>query len=173
MKPALIAFACIVIYKLVRNVILYFRMKMYYIIYDEWTKSENCKHPFPKYAIQTAALMKRANVRFIMLRDEMKIPILSNLASPIPEIRQEIRKCFDMSLGVYSSRIKEALSPFYWIELVVFAPKNIIEYIGLNTDKTAAKISNVVLSALWWGVGLIWTCFHDQIQTWIVNVFSR
>lgn len=173
MKPALIAFACIVAYKLVRNIILYFRMKMYYIIYDEWTKSKDCKHPFPKYAPRTAALMRRANIRLVAVVNKTHIPLLPNLTSPVPEIRQNIRECFEMALGVYSTRIKEALSPFYWIELVVFAPKNIIEYIGLNTDKTAAKILNVVLSALWWGVGLIWTCFHDQIQTWIVNVFSR
>lgn len=46
---------------------------------------------------------------------------------------------FHKAIGYYRQRRNEALSPQYWIEFALFAPRNLLSYIGFDGNSAAVK----------------------------------
>jgi hypothetical protein len=65
------------------------------------------------------------------------------------------------SVGVYKKRAFDAFNLFYWIDLIVFLPRNIARYLGAKNDGIIIKISNL----LWW-------IFDSVIVTIILSSYS-
>lgn len=70
-------------------------------------------------------------------------------------------------IGVYKTRMFDAVNPFYWIKAVVYLPVNALKSIGINHDSVLSKI----LQGLYWIVitigTSIWLLFKPQVIEWI------
>lgn len=80
---------------------------------------------------------------------------------------------FDQAIGVYYSRAFETFNPFYWIEFIIYLPRNILSYIGVPTENSTTK----VLQFFYWFVGsvltLIYTAYSDEISEIIKNIVEN
>ncbi len=76
---------------------------------------------------------------------------------------------FDYSIGVYKKRIFECFSPLYWFELIIFLPKTIFEYLGLNTESIFVKFLNLI----YWIVGLLFGIFKENIFTFLFSYLPK
>ena len=69
--------------------------------------------------------------------------------------------------GNYWSRFINSINPFYWLRVVLFIPKYLLSYIGINADSIIIKIFQV----LYWLVGVTFTflisVYPEEIQDFI------
>ena len=67
----------------------------------------------------------------------------------------------------------DAINPLFWVETVVFLPKTILRYIGLDSDKTAFKLCNVLLSFIWWALCLCAVFFKPQLKQLLIEALGN
>ena len=67
--------------------------------------------------------------------------------------------------GIFKSRIFEAFSPLYWINCILFLPRNILTYLGLDADGIMSKI----LQLLYWITTPLIVAFRDSIYEYIAT----
>lgn len=59
-------------------------------------------------------------------------------------------------------------NPFYWINLIIFLPQNIIKYLGFKTSKKSIKIINVI----YWIITPIFTIYNNEIIAYIKGIIK-
>ena len=74
-------------------------------------------------------------------------------------------KMFEYASGVYKNRIKRCFSPFYWIDMVIFLPRTIFQYLGLKTDSIFIRLSNLI----YWLFGIFFGLFQSELKTFILS----
>lgn len=75
--------------------------------------------------------------------------------------------------GVYRQRIFDSFSPVYWIELIIYAPKKLLTYLGFDETKILFKACNILLTFIWWSVVSIIVFFRPQLQQLIVETLGE
>lgn len=76
---------------------------------------------------------------------------------------------FEMAIGVYRQRIVDSFNPIYWIEFIIFIPKHIIQYLGLDTE----NISTRLFQLFYWILGAIYAIYSNQINQIIQDFLSN
>lgn len=69
--------------------------------------------------------------------------------------------------SVFLSRIIECFNPFYWIELIIYLPKSIVNYLGFSSNKLFTK----VLQLIWWIFTPLFLIFREKIIDYILKLF--
>ena len=71
--------------------------------------------------------------------------------------------------GNYWSRFINSFNPFYWIRVVIFVPKYMFSYLGLNPDSVIIKIFQLI----YWIVAVVFTIltsvFTDKVKSFIIS----
>ncbi|TRZ77356.1 hypothetical protein D4R87_02865 [bacterium] len=75
-----------------------------------------------------------------------------------------VYRYFKESQEVFKNRVMESFSIFYWIELLVYLPKEILKYFGLNVDSLIIKFFQII----WWFV-----CAAAIITGLIKNILTK
>ena len=57
----------------------------------------------------------------------------------------------------------------YFIDLYIFAPKNLLKWLGIPVNNILSKI----LSLIFWIISPAITIFREQLTNWIMNLFSK
>ncbi len=75
--------------------------------------------------------------------------------------------------GVYRSRMLESFKPSYWASLVIFLPKNIIQYLGLDANTIFTKIFQLI----YWLIDSILIAYYQEdiilfFQELIIKLFK-
>ncbi|MFU0832755.1 MAG: hypothetical protein ACFWUC_07440 [Oscillospiraceae bacterium] len=176
-KNLLIGFAGVFLYKLLSNIVNYFEMRYYINRHVAFLANGDATFITCQHAIKK--LVKRANIT------ATSIPVVQpqgygQLASftadcldNIDNRRADIALCLRESMlkaeGTFKSRIFECFSPRYWIELIIFLPKNFVEYIGLDGEKWPAKVLNVI----WWLLAPIAIVWRNQLYSWLTGIINQ
>lgn len=72
---------------------------------------------------------------------QQKIPVLSNLTYVNNEIQQTIRAMLRRAKGHYKNQSINCFNPLFWIEFIVFLPREILQYFSVNkNDKIGATV---------------------------------
>ena len=172
--------ACIVLYKLVRNVISLLKIHYYKKQYiDFLARREN---HIEQYAIQTVQLFKQAGIKDASIPISQPIgfgqvanfnaSIFANFPSNKLAFASSSLDMFENAIGVFRARIIECFNPIYWIEQIIFLPKHILLYIGLNSENVAFKISNVLLTFIWWLLGVSFSIFRTDFLNYIIKLLG-
>lgn len=74
------------------------------------------------------------------------IDILENFPSNREDIAKLTCRAIQDALGVYKNRMWASVNPLSWIQFLVFLPRSIIGYLGMNTDTVLSKF----LQLVWW-----------------------
>ena len=177
----IVVFVCIVLFKATLNIYNYFTLKRYQRIYFDWHKNHIV--PFPRYAEQTVKLLENAGLKDgAMSITEYHlgqpylhsgVSIFKSICSGNGSIVHEICLCFEKALGVYRTRIFESFNPIFWINLIVFAPKHLLNYFGADMEKSTSKALNVILTFIWWLITISFSIFKEDIFTIIISFLQK
>lgn len=80
-----------------------------------------------------------------------------------------INHAFLEARGVYRSRMIDSFKISYWIKLIVFLPKNIISYLGLNADTIFTKIFQIIF---WVIDSILIVVYQDKITIFVKNTID-
>lgn len=170
----LIVFIAIILYKALSNCLKMCQTKYYKKDFLNYLTDN--KNNIEQHKLQTIKLLKGAGVSdtYIPVTQltgygqaaTIQASVFTNFPSNMQFVAVTANSMFDNAIGVYRSRIFESFNPIYWIELVIFLPKNILSYIGLDSEKTAFKLCNVILTCIWWVI----TAFFVFFKTELINI---
>ena len=169
----------IVILKIILNVYYLVRVKRYYSLYNEYVKDP--KWEFYQYKPSIIKLIKMAGVKdsFTPLVKpagfgkliSANLSTFDNITLTDRGVPQAITGMFNEAIGVYKSRIIDAVNPLFWVELVIFLPKKIAKYLDVNPEKFLVKIFQI----LWWFINLliviIIAIYQNDINQYIKHIF--
>lgn len=180
-RALLIVFAFAVLYKLIINSYKYWFCKKMKKEHIEWANGNNDN--FPTYKIKIISMFKDAGVRSVKfpvseatgnyMVATYNADVFTNFPSLIEKVFLSADKMFNFAIGVFRSRIFDAINPLYWIDLIIFAPKHFIEYLDFDMDKFAPKLCNVVLTFVWWTISALFITFKEQIFLLVSNLFQQ
>lgn len=181
MKYIIIGFVCILVYKFLSNLYYYHACKKLQLIYVDWINGEdnNCLYTKAK----VLKLFKRAHIKdAIFCQTEhvgygqivsYNIQAMSNYPLHNEDHMNYTLRAYDEAIGYFRDEMFNTFNPIYWIDTIIFLPKNILEYIGADTEKVSSKILNVILTAIWWIITVLGVIYHDKIISAIQDFLDK
>lgn len=183
MPKLVLVIITIVFLKFSLNAYKYLRIKHLSKLHTEWLAHKSEK--FPYCVKETADLMKAANIPGINgcvnvtenagyghMRS-YKVSLLDNLTSYSRSIAPGVISLFDETIGAYRKHALDAFNPFYWLDLIIFLPKHISQYLGIDISKhIGAKAVNLALTLIWWVIGITFIYFRPYINEFISSLIS-
>ena len=183
----LIVLIVVWLYNLLLSVYHFFRIKTLKNYYYDWLTDK--RDNFPTYKNEIIKLFKKARIKklyFPVLRDvgygllaAYQADTFSNLISKRSDVVSGVNDHFDEAIGYYRNKVRSCFNPLLLIENIVLLPKHVLQYIGLNEEKTNYKILNVCLTFVWWALCVFYFIFRDKVDALIalttqnfINIFS-
>ncbi|QVK17737.1 hypothetical protein KHQ81_12930 [Mycoplasmatota bacterium] len=96
------------------------------------------------------------------------VSLLSRFPNNVEDDAIGTARLFETVIGEYNRRIFETINPLYWINLVIYLPKNILSYLGLNTESVIIKIAQI----FYWILTPIILIFRNDITTKLIDYIS-
>lgn len=181
MNKFLIIFLSIILYKFLTNYIRLKQLQKYEREFIDFLSNKSCI--IDEHSVQTINLFKRAGIR------DAKIPIsqpigfgqvanfnastFQNFPMTQRAVSEPALVMFRNATGIYRTRMLESINPIYWTDLIVFLPKNLLDYIGINSDAAAFKLWNAFLTFIWWAICTIAIIFQPEIKSFILEMFTK
>ncbi len=86
-----------------------------------------------------------------------------NLAVPNSEIFSIVKHHFHIAIGYFRARRNEALTPGYWIDLLIFWPQHVLGYIGVPVENLFSKLFQVTIILVEFIAGAVF--LYDRFLT--------
>lgn len=165
----IIVILIVLVIKFILNLIHFLQCKYYLNLYTNWCKNDGWKMFELKQKI--ILLLKNANVTDAVvpnveavgygLVSTCNISVFDNFPHNRRDMFEIMKNKFHEAIGVYRSRMIDTINPIFWVQYIIYLPKNILIYLGLKNKNIFIKIVQI----LWWIVGLIFTIFLTVYQT--------
>lgn len=177
MKVLLYMIIFVFFYKLLSNGIFFIRANLFKKKYHDWLfVDENI--PITVYKPILKSILKRADIedrRLPMVQPvgygqiaTGTVSIIDNFPNRFEDHAIAISRMIDEAIGVFKQRFIETFNPLYWLDLIIFLPKTILSYLGLNPENVLVKIFNII----WWMIVPIALIFREQFTQFILDLFS-
>ena len=167
----------IFIFKLISNARYYFSIKKFSKIYYDYLKNHNNMEIFKKTS-EVIDLFKKAKIKDIYIltttdRGFISLSFFNSFPSHFKEQASAAQKYFYIAEGTFSKNIKDCINPLYWIDLIVFAPKYIFEYLEITSNNFFIKFLKLFFTIIFWFISvLIIPVFQDEIKLMIINLLK-
>ena len=172
----LIAFLLILAYKLISNFFFYRRIVHLKKIYFDYIESKN--NDLLEYKSEIIDLFQKANVKdkIVVYTEPVgygyisnsNVSVFNNIQLKDDRFVARIINSFDESISVFKYRCKQCFNPIYWIQTLIYLPKHIFEFLGLDTSTLVSKI----LQLIYWILGFIYGIYNNQIDQFIQKILS-
>ncbi len=96
------------------------------------------------------------------------VSVIDNLLNPRSDI---VSKAVDMLLeakGNYWSNFINSINPFYWLRWILYLPKNICEFLGIDSNNITVKIIQII----YWFISFAFTFAISVYPEEIKNLIS-
>lgn len=174
---ALAFFLLVVFYKFFSNFMCYRRIKILHKYFSEFI--DHKRTDMNQYKQEVISLFKKANVKDIKLLTSESIgyghiasatiSVFSMFPSLRPNFAGESLNMFENAEGSFKKNMRDSFNPFYWIDLIIFLPKNLLSYLDFSPDAFTYKLCNLLLTFMWWLLGILFLFFKPQIQQFIIE----
>lgn len=102
--------------------------------------------------------------------------VLNSFPSDRADFANVMHRNFRQAIGTYRSRMIEAFNPLYWIETIIYLPREALRYLGVSSESGIVK----VLQLIWWIIGsvvaILWVVFRPEIgamiRDWLSTLLS-
>lgn len=84
-------------------------------------------------------------------------------------VEMAVIETLDYTRGVYKQRMKDAVNPLYWINIMIFLPQELLHYFDYSVGNLFIKLINVV----WWAFNLYLSLHSDLVKEFIYTLLSR
>lgn len=180
--PYILAFfLCCMVYKALKNLVCFLRLKHLAKMYRQWIASGKPLE-FTTYKSEIVRLLKGADVKDTFIPHlqnagyghlaSMTVSVYDNFLATNAGIIENANIKLDEAIGEYRRRIFEAIYPVYWIDAIFLWPKNALLFFGMKADKIAFKLLSVILTGIWWALGLVLAVFQEQLNVVIINLLE-
>lgn len=174
-----LVFLAIIVYKLISNTYYYFKMKKLYDIYADFFLEEsklNVDHYEYGNIIKQTILRSGVKDGYIAVTRPLgfgqianhNVSILDNCFSNETSIFYNVNIKFRDALGIFKSRIFESFNPIYWIETLIFLPKNMFKYLNVEDSKLLVRFSQII----YWIITATYAIFSDELNTYLKDFLS-
>ena len=172
----LIIFVIIWVYRLISNIYYLNRINFLSDEYEKyWTEK---KQSVAEYLSEIINIFKKANIRdkhfshvvplgFGQIQTG-NVSLFDNFFVNDKRVLSYALSSFEEAKGVYKMRIRENFNPIFWIECIIYLPKNIFKYLGLNESSLPSKICQI----LYWFIAVFYTLYNKEINKFIQDFFS-
>lgn len=174
----LIIFAVIVILKALYNLYNYLMCKYcekkFLLSYVKDTHINISEYvPLIRNLFKTAGIDERFVSESVPLGygyfSTQKLAILDNICTQRAEIAWMVNELFSQAKGTFKMRLLNCFNPFYWIECLIYLPRNIFSYLGLDSSKLFVKVIQVI----WWFVTPAFILWRTKIYELFFSFFSN
>lgn len=177
----LIMFLVVVVIKFSLNFHNFLRIKQLSNYHLEFLEG---KRPnFTEYRQEVIELFRKAHVKnaYIPVSEptgygqivNMNVDVFSMFPSEFSIISAPAIKMFSEAQGVFRKNMFDSINPIFWIEFLIFLPKNLLIYLGLNQKKALFKTFNLIFTFLWWFFCTLVTFFQAEIKQFIIEFFGN
>lgn len=173
-----ILFLLIVVYKFLTNLLHYFRIRTLHKYFCEFM--DNKRDNMNLYRQEVLSLFEKAHVKDIKIPISERVgfgqivnasvSVFSMFPSLRPQFSSTTLNMFEETEGVFRKNMIDSFNPFYWIDLIIFLPKTLLAYIGISSEITSYKICNLLLTFIWWILGVLVLYFKPQLQHFIIEL---
>lgn len=169
-------FILVFVYKITTNLSALLRLYFYQKKYNAFASGQIAS--FNEYAPAVRKLFKSAGIKdssvpFVQpagygFLSKGSASFFGNLATSNTHCVALMYKDLAEAKGIFKGRILESFSPMYWINCVVYLPRNILGYLGLGTDGIASKL----LQLIYWIATPLLVAFRDNIYQYIAELLG-
>lgn len=173
----IVLFIFVIAFKAISNYTKYKRCEKLSKMHIDWL-ADSCDE-FPQHKGEIKKLLLGANVPDSCIPTSQAIgfgqiananaSVYLNFPSKLAGIAVALADKFDEAIGTYRSRFLESFNPLYWIETILFLPKNLLRYIGLDSEKVTFKLCNILLTFIWWLFCAMFVFFRPYLQEFILS----
>lgn len=164
MHNVLFLFLAIFLYKLLINVYKAYRCNSLYKLYLKWLM-DNGSFDITYTIPEVIDLLKDYSDNFVPVVQpaglgvvhSIKANVLLQYPSRLSDIALAQVNLFDRALATYKYNAKQSLTPLYWLDVIIWFPKTIVHFLGINTELKAVKVCYLLMQLIYWClVGLHW-----------------
>jgi len=167
----------LILYKFITNFIKYLQTKKYLKIYLDWIKEPNWEIYQHKSLVVKLILEAGVQETFVPNSQPLgfgqvansEIPVLHNFGINNSNIIGLTVVKFKDAIGVYKRGFLNAFNPIYWIEFFVFLPKNLLKYIGIQSENSFVKF----LQVIYWIASITYIFFKPEIELYLRNMIGK
>jgi hypothetical protein len=169
----LIIFALILAYRLVVNLVRRKKCASFLNLYleggNDWNfgmQQDEIVELFRKAGIEDNHVPYAQPVGYGKVASGM-VSVFQNLSSHREDIVHIVLTMFHRALGVYSKRAKETFNPLFWVEYILYLPKNVLQYFGLPPDHVFVRTVQII----YWAISAIASFFNIFSQPEMMSFF--
>jgi len=177
----LVFFLIIIATKFVLNLHDWLRIRTLSKYHMEWLSDK--RDNLHLYKQEIINLFKKAHVKNVYTPvsqptgfgqiSNMNADVFTMFPSKLQIIAYPAISMFFEAEGVFKKNMFNSLNPIFWIEFILFLPKELLTYLGINPETTAFKLCNVLLTFFWWLCGTAFALFKPQLQQFIIKLFGN
>jgi hypothetical protein len=177
----LYCFAIILSVKFIINWARYIQCKQYFDKYRVYIKKPDWE--FNQHQLQIIELFKKAGI------EDSIIPVIEPLGygyvgssntsvfKNITNTREDIVALtfhfFHQAIGTYRSRMFEVFSPIYWVEFIIYLPKQTLIYLGVPPENMVVKIAQIFYWFVSIVLGFLLGLFRPEIEQLVKDWIKR
>jgi hypothetical protein len=177
MVNLLYIFLIVLALKFLMNFSRYFQCKRFLAEYERYVNEP--KWTFVESEPQVVKLFSSAGVKDSTFSHVEEIGY-GNLQSSRPSVfnnmsvrREDVvhitLRMFHKSIGVYRSRMLDTINPLYWIETIIYLPKQILNYLGVVPESAIIKIAQII----YWISGFIIAMYKTEVDQIFKDLVSK
>lgn len=163
-KNIILIFIVVFTYKLITCISDLIKITNYKDLYLRYIKGYNEK--FLQYSKISVDLMKKLGVKESLTNGGIS-PVLGNITMKNGLIITHVKNKFESAVGIAKHNLKQCFSPLYWINSLLFLPKNVLLYLNVSAESIFIKIAQLI----YWVLGVLITIFSSDIANWIKSFF--
>ena len=109
-------------------------------------------------------------VGYNQLSTNTGVSVMSNIGNNREDVVGMTQAMFHKSIGIYRNRMFDAINPIYWVEFVIYLPKNIFQYVGASPESTLVKSVQIIYWFVAGIFGFLFGVFGDEINKYVKDV---
>jgi hypothetical protein len=88
--------------------------------------------------------------------------VFSNISNTRVDVASNVKSMFHRAIGIYRKRMWDAVSPIFWLELLINLPREAFSYVGIPPERALVKVSQILYWILGAGTSLVFSLFGSE-----------
>lgn len=97
------------------------------------------------------------------------VSVFQNILNPRQDIALTVMDLLLEAKGNYWSKFINSINPFYWLRIILYIPKYLLSFLGINSDSLLIKIFQLVYWFLCITFTILTTVFTDEVKIFITS----
>lgn len=183
MNKFLLFLAVVVLFKFSSNAYYWLKTKNLYSEYQKYVSSFISDTPYTGNIIykknEIKDIFKKANARDSSIARtrptgfgqiiNFTTSAYENMFVNDKEIISSVINSFETSIGEFSHRMFQAVNPIWWVECIIYLPRNVFTYLGIKDSNMFIKIVQI----MYWIITGAMALFHEELLSFLSSLLKK